>query len=94
MITTVTRQFIVEINTDKEWQTGSSPGFAHFRNHYVDFENPFKEGLTVSPKPSKKGKENLAEWIPSIPETGKYAVYVSYQTVDNQHRRCTAHDIS
>lgn len=72
-----------EINTDKEWQTGSSPGFAHFRNHYVDFENPFKEGTYRFTQTVKKGKENLAEWIPSIPETGNYAVYVSYQTVDN-----------
>jgi hypothetical protein len=31
----------------------------------------------------KKGDESLAEWIPEIPATGRYAVYVSYQSLPN-----------
>lgn len=29
----------------------------------------------------KKAEKAFAQWIPDIPETGKYAVYVSYQTL-------------
>ena len=32
---------------------------------------------------SKKGNASTAEWIPEIPSTGQYAVYVSYQTLPN-----------
>lgn len=32
------------------------------------------------PPPRKTGKA-FAQWIPRIPETGKYAVYVTYQTL-------------
>ena len=32
-------------------------------------------------KAIKKGNASTAEWIPEIPSTGQYAVYVSYQTL-------------
>ncbi|NDV56909.1 xanthan lyase [Bacteroides sp. 519] len=31
----------------------------------------------------KKSHKAFAEWVPNIPETGEYAVYVSYQTLPN-----------
>lgn len=68
---------------DKAWKQVDGIGFAHHRNQYKDFENPFREGSFRQIETIKKGKESKAEWIPSIPSTGEYAVYVSYQTVKN-----------
>ncbi|MEG0648128.1 MAG: xanthan lyase, partial [Bacteroides sp.] len=65
------------------WKVGQTPGFAQLRATYKAFENPFKEGTYRFAETIKKGKESLAEWIPEIPQNGKYAVYVSYQTVEN-----------
>ena len=68
---------------DKVWMQGKGNGFAHLRNQYIDFENPFNEGTFRTIETIKKGKESTAEWIPEIPETGQYAVYVSYRTLPN-----------
>jgi len=73
----------IEHPADKSWSPGSLPGFAHLRPEYKDFENPFREGTYRQTETIRKGKEGLAEWIPFIPETGEYAVYVSYQTLPN-----------
>ncbi|WP_321333653.1 xanthan lyase [uncultured Bacteroides sp.] len=73
----------MEKSADKSWSTGKEVGFAHLRDQYIDFENPFREGTYRLTETIKKGKESLAEWIPAIPKSGKYAVYVSYKTVEN-----------
>ncbi|MCD8031018.1 MAG: xanthan lyase [Bacteroides sp.] len=73
----------IEYPGDKPWNIGTLPGFAHLRPAYKDFENPFREGTYRQTETIKKGNESMAEWIPSIPETGSYAVYVSYQTLPN-----------
>ncbi len=72
-----------EQSGDKSWQQGSGEGFAHLRPQYIDFENPFKEGTYRTIETIKKGKESTAEWVPEIPVSGQYAVYVSYQTLAN-----------
>lgn len=72
-----------EKNADKHWQTGTGTGFAHLRDQYKDFENPFREGSYRAVETIKKGKESLAEWVPDIPAEGQYAVYVSYKTLPN-----------
>lgn len=72
-----------ELTGNKTWSTGQTPGFAQLRATYKEFENPFKEGTYRFTETIKKGKESSIEWIPQIPQTGKYAVYVSYQTVEN-----------
>lgn len=72
-----------ENTSDKAWTQGIGKGFAHLRSQYINFENPFKEGTYRSIETIKKGKESTAEWIPEIPSTGRYAVYVSYQTLSN-----------
>lgn len=68
---------------DKLWSQGAGQGFAHLRPQYIDFENPFKEGTYRAIETIKKGNASTAEWIPEIPSTGQYAVYVSYQTLPN-----------
>ena len=73
----------VEKTGDKKWMQGNGTGFAHLRNYYKDFENPFKEGTYRAVETIKKGTETTVEWIPEIPATGQYGVYVSYQTLPN-----------
>jgi hypothetical protein len=69
----------------KPWQQGEGAGFAHLRDQYIDYENPFGEGTfrTVETIKSKKETPSTAQWVPDIPGTGQYAVYVSYQTLPN-----------
>ena len=77
------RSVYTENTADKAWTQGIGKGFAHLRSQYIDFENPFKEGTYRAIETIRKGKESTAEWIPEIPQTGQYAVYVSYQTLPN-----------
>ncbi len=70
-----------ESNGVQVWQDGKAKGFAHLREIYKDFENPFAEGSYRQIESVKKGKISTAEWIPSIPESGSYAVYISYKTL-------------
>ena len=73
----------IEKTGKENWNTGIQPGFAHIKETYINFENPFKDGTYREIKTIKKGDISTAEWIPDIPSSGKYAVYVSYQTVKN-----------
>ena len=72
-----------ETSGDSNWLQGTGKGFAQLRNAYTDFQNPFKEGSFRQTNTIKKGKPSTAEWKPNIKESGKYAVYVSYQTLSN-----------
>ena len=73
----------LEINYKRKyrWQESQLPGFAQKYQAYPENHNPFTDGtarfIRTLPKPEKA----FAEWIPNIPETGRYAVYVSYQTL-------------
>jgi len=77
------RSTYTENNADKAWAQGNGQGFAHLREQYINFENPFKEGTFRTVETIRKGKESIAEWTPEIPAAGRYAVYVSYQTLPN-----------
>lgn len=63
------------------WEQTSQPGFAQRKRIYQDNENPFLTGTARFAKTEKKKDKTFAEWVPDIPETGEYAVYVSYQTL-------------
>ena len=78
-----TRSTYAESAADKAWTQGDGEGFAHLRPQYIEFENPFKEGTFRAVETIKKGKESIAEWVPDIPQSGQYAVYVAYRTVPN-----------
>ena len=41
------------------------------------------DGTSRYARTEKKKNKAFAEWIPTIPQTGNYAVYVSYQTLPN-----------
>lgn len=71
-------------NRKRRWQTSPTKGFAHLKPTYLDGENPFLDGTARLVETAQRKKEHtFAEWIPNIPENGKYAVYVSYQTLPN-----------
>lgn len=74
-----------EKSGSKTWQQGVGKGFAHLRDQYINFENPFHEGTyrQIETVKKKKDKESIAEWIPEISSNGQYAVYVSYKTLAN-----------
>ena len=83
-----------EINTDKEWQTGSSPGFAHFRNHYVDFENPFKEGdLPFHPNRQKERKTGRVDSFYSLKPAIMLYMYPIKRWITAQTMHCTRYII-
>ena len=77
------RSTYLEKTGDKRWTQGVGEGFAHLREYYKDFENPFKEGTYRTVETIKKGAESTVEWIPEIPAGGEYAVYVSYKSLPN-----------
>ena len=64
------------------WKQTDSVGFAFHQGNYVDGENPFIAGTARQAETvDHRRNQSLASYIPTIPETGRYAVYVSYQTV-------------
>ena len=65
------------------WQTTATPGFAFHNGHYTDGENPFTAGTARwAETTTSKSKHSAVIYQPTIPEAGRYAVYVSYQTVE------------
>ena len=66
-----------------KWKNTPDAGFAIRRAIYTDGQNPFEEGTARFAQTEKKAERAFAQWIPDIPETGRYAVYVSYQSLPN-----------
>lgn len=64
------------------WQTAPGAGFGMREFKYMNGENPFEHGTARLVESGTYKQEAVAEWIPDIPETGEYAVYVSYKTVE------------
>lgn len=69
-----------EIN-GKKWKQGKLPGFAAKKVLYADGENPFEDGTVRKVKATKSKNASLISYQPNLPEDGKYAVYVSYQSL-------------
>ena len=65
------------------WQQAPRKGFARHDGSYNDGENPFEAG-TARMAETTRNKQRLStiSYQPLLPEDGRYAVYVSYQTVD------------
>jgi len=70
-----------ENNGTMGWQNGAGMGFADKMTIYGDSVNPFALGSFRQIATIKKGQESTVEWIPNMPEKGRYAVYVSYKTL-------------
>jgi hypothetical protein len=73
-----------EYNGRKSWKAGVNPGFANAKKFYLQGENPFALG-TYRTIQSVAGADrtSTAEWMPNFPESGNYAVYVSYKSLEN-----------
>jgi hypothetical protein len=65
----------------KHWTSTSTQGFAVHAGNYSDGENPFTKGTARKVKTTKGKNVTMASYQPTFPESGDYAVYVSYQTV-------------
>ena len=78
----------LEVGSKKaNWTNAPVRGFAQKKTIYKEGENPFTDGtcrFIPTERKKKKNKDQVfAEWVPTLPTTGKYAVYVSYQTLPN-----------
>ena len=72
----------MEINMKRDWTKAPRQGFAQHGGVYRDGENPFEAGTArMCQTTSKESKSSEISYQPSLPESGRYAVYVSYQTL-------------
>lgn len=74
----------IEVTKGDKWQTSKQPGFAFHTGTYTDGENPFVAGSARMVKTtSSKSRYSLATYQPYFQKAGRYAVYVSYHTLEN-----------
>lgn len=71
-----------EYVNENQWESTEEKGFAFHNGDYLDNENPFDAGTAKMAKTTKnKSRISFISYKPYFPEDGKYAVYVSYQTL-------------
>ena len=68
--------------SEKGAWTSLEGGFADFRQILSGSDNPFAAGSARQAACTKGKPTASACWTPDIPERGRYAVYVSYKTVE------------
>lgn len=74
----------IEVTSHSKWMQTNQPGFAWHAGVYHDNENPFEAGTARMVKAtSSKSRYSLATYQPDFRKAGRYAVYVSYQTLPN-----------
>lgn len=78
---TVTGSIYSEISytTGKSWRSSSGGGFLPPRGPIKGNANPFRTG-TFRINVTDSVESASAKWVPQIPESGHYAVYISYQS--------------
>lgn len=64
------------------WEKAPRPGFAINKGVYHDGDRPFAKGTARMIRSTQSQELSKAYYRPNISKAGKYAVYVSYQTVD------------
>lgn len=73
-----------ERNGSKKWSNTDKPGFGDKGQLLVNGQNPFRSGTArMAQGVAEGGKASKATWNANIPESGYYAVYVSYQSLPN-----------
>lgn len=74
----------IEVSSKNPWTTTATKGFAQHPGWYSDGENPFAAGTARMAKATgSKKKYSIVSYQPNFPVEGRYAVYVSYQTMEN-----------
>lgn len=67
-----------------KWKNTAHHGFANYKEVYESCDSPFTDGsVRYVPTVSSPKDEGVAQWIPNIPAEGRYAVYVTYQSLEN-----------
>ncbi len=69
-----------ELSGREAWSESTKRGFAHLKSAYCDGENPFRMGTSRQCRTIQRGEESRAVWHFTMPERGRYMLYVSYQT--------------
>ena len=78
------KRYYTETTAHGKWSTTSQRGFAWHAGTYQDNENPFEAGTARMAKTtSSKSRNSMAVYQPDFRKAGRYAVYVSYQTMPN-----------
>ena len=72
----------VSISRDAGWSNGTGSGFNRPVRPLSGNQNPFQDG-TFRVTMSDTAETTVARWVPVIPESGKYAVYISYASTDS-----------
>ena len=66
-----------------QWTYAPKPGFATRKAVYREGDNPFEAGTVRQCETTRsKTRQSKVCYQPQIPEQGRYAVYVSYQTTE------------
>lgn len=66
------------------WFTTELPGFMNYKEVYNACDSPFVSGKArYIPSTNSHDDYTVAQWTPTIPENGKYAVYVTYPSMPN-----------
>lgn len=71
----------IVLSNNKDWKSYET-GFSMNDEFLRDGENPFSMGTSRFIETDLQESARV-EWIPQIPETGEYAVYISYRSFDN-----------
>ena len=68
----------------QHWTTAKAYGFAQYKQIYETCDTPFVDGTSryISTVTSSDGNA-FAQWVPELPENGRYAVYVTYHSYAN-----------
>jgi len=73
----------LEVNMKGTWKASPARGFGRTAATLQDGENPFEKGTAREAKATKnKKKASEISYQPQFTEAGRYAVYVSYPTVE------------
>ena len=66
-----------------KWSESSEPGFGIKKDVIIEGDAPFTMGTAKWSKVRKKKASSVARYSPYLQTSGRYAVYVSYQTLQN-----------
>ena len=77
------RPAYLEENIKGNWEKAPEKGFAFHAGTYENGDNPFMAGTARMTKTTKSKNYSFISYQPTLANEGKYAVYVSYQSLDN-----------
>ena len=76
-------QSYTETNNHRSWQNAGVRGFAQRNSSYINGENPFDDGTVRMAQTANQKNKSYITYMPNIRKEGRYAVYVSYATLNN-----------